>query len=543
MTENHRYDIVVLGAGLAGSCLARQLKLAQPELSIAVIEARTEFGSWVGESTTEVFVDYAQRHLGLGPYLAKRHIVKQSLRYYWDSEARDLPLAQMSEFGVNGYHGQLSYQLDRAAMDRDLCEMNRQLGVDVFLGTRVFSRASDCPIEIDREQGHVVRTDRGEFRCRWLVDAAGRSSPLCRSLGLGGPDSRHPIGSYWARLRNVGNIDDMGDAAWVRRSANIQRYLATNHFMYPGYWFWLIPLAEDTVSLGVTYDPRHKPLKLKNAEAFTAFAREHRCLNDLLGPAAEVCDFQGLRHVARHASQIYSADGWFLTGMAGVFADPFLSMGGTFLALGNRMIGEMIASDRAGDTERMKRQAVGFERYLKTIYNNLRLTNDHATFGSFDIVGPARRAGQLAYHNTLIPTGMEDLQTLIDQIDAGEGPADDGPTTFAVARQRLVQEYSELLGRGDDYFAMNQGEYWDGSVPEQIKKKYHLPRDLALEGEFLSAAWVEAFHTYAMRLCERSGRPVQPQLLRRCIDRDWTRGQTLASCLEELTRPLELTAS
>ena len=103
---------------MGGSCLARQLRLQQPDLTVAVIEAKAEFDHWVGESTIEVWVDYAQRCLGLGRYLAKNHMIKQALRYYWDTPQRDLPLSQMSEFGVNGYHGQLSFQLNRAALDR-----------------------------------------------------------------------------------------------------------------------------------------------------------------------------------------------------------------------------------------------------------------------------------------------------------------------------------------------------------------------------------------------------------------------------------------
>ncbi|MEM6989581.1 MAG: hypothetical protein AAF721_03765 [Myxococcota bacterium] len=532
----------MIGAGLAGSCLARQLKLAHPELAIAVIEAKTEFDSWVGESTIEVFVDYAHRHLGLGPYLAKHHVIKQALRYYWDAEDKSLSVPEMSEFGVNGYHGQLSYQLDRATLDRDLCDLNREIGVDVFLGTRVLSRASDTPITIDRDAGHTVQTSAGTFRCRWLVDAAGRNSPLARTLGLGGADPRHPIGGYWARYRGVRNIDALGDAAWRQRTAYSLRFLATNHFMYRDYWIWLIPLSEDTVSVGVKFDSSRKSLRLKGADDLTAFLREHRCLSDILGDSPQAEDFYGLRHVARHASKLYSTDRWFLTGMSGLFADAFLSTGCAFLAIANRLIGEMIQSDRAGDHERFERQTVGFERYIKGLYNSIRLTNDHRLFGSYDVMGPFRRAGQLSYHNVLVPTGMEDLKTLVESVDEGTGPADDGAGSFSLARRRIALEYLDMVESAGTYYDMNKGEYLDGAVPEAVKKKYHLPRDLERERAFLEDAWVEMFQTYASRASAMRGQHFDAEAFARFIDRDWTAGQTLEECLNALAPPLEIAA-
>jgi len=36
-------DVLIIGAGMAGSCLARQLSLEQPELDVIVIDAKTEF--------------------------------------------------------------------------------------------------------------------------------------------------------------------------------------------------------------------------------------------------------------------------------------------------------------------------------------------------------------------------------------------------------------------------------------------------------------------------------------------------------------------
>src|SRR5207237_749125 len=159
------YDVLIIGAGMAGGCLARQLRLEQPDLRIAVIDRKTTFDWWVGESTVEVWYDYAVRVLKLGPYLAERHLLKHGLRFFFDSERHDLTIPEMSESGRAHYPGNIpAVQLDRAKLDADLCEMNRNSGVDVFLGTRVLGREGEPVadyLEIDGRRGHRVETNAG----------------------------------------------------------------------------------------------------------------------------------------------------------------------------------------------------------------------------------------------------------------------------------------------------------------------------------------------------------------------------------------------
>ena len=111
-------------------------------------------------------------------------------------------------------------------------------------------------ISLDPEKGHVVETSQGPIRCRYLVDAAGYSSPLARKLNLAEKEERHQVGSYWARVRGHKILDQLGGAEWRKRVDYTQRYLSTNHFMYPGYWIWHIALGEDLMSIGVTFDKK-----------------------------------------------------------------------------------------------------------------------------------------------------------------------------------------------------------------------------------------------------------------------------------------------
>ena len=68
------YDVVILGGGLAGLTLARQLRQERPSLRVLVLEKRThpapEAAHKVGESSVEIGAHYFGQVLGLDPHMA-----------------------------------------------------------------------------------------------------------------------------------------------------------------------------------------------------------------------------------------------------------------------------------------------------------------------------------------------------------------------------------------------------------------------------------------------------------------------------------------
>src|SRR5512140_264158 len=137
MMLEREYDAVVMGAGLSGSILARQLKLQFPQFRVAVIDEKTEFDYWVGESTLAIWDDYMRRHLRLARYLESSMMTKHGLRWFFDTPEKDLRVQDMSESGRERlFELAIASQLDRAKFDTDMARLNREIGVDVFLGTR-----------------------------------------------------------------------------------------------------------------------------------------------------------------------------------------------------------------------------------------------------------------------------------------------------------------------------------------------------------------------------------------------------------------------
>src|SRR5438445_13188684 len=113
---SNRYDVAILGGGLAGLTLALQLKRQRPETSIFIAEKRPgpapEAAFKVGESTVEVSAHYFGEKLGLTDHLESQQLRKFGLRW-WFPAGDNHELAQRIERGINRPLDHPSYQLDR----------------------------------------------------------------------------------------------------------------------------------------------------------------------------------------------------------------------------------------------------------------------------------------------------------------------------------------------------------------------------------------------------------------------------------------------
>src|SRR5262245_19386231 len=172
------FDVAVLGGGLAGNLLARQLRRRLPGLRVALLERSRERSYKVGESTVEIASHYLVRRQGLSQYLYDKHLPKNGIRYFFDTPACDTPLVEMSELGTINLPFHPTFQLDRAEMEGDLLEMNAGAGVDVRIGAEVME------VELGEQGGpHTLVLGAGEgLRAHWLVDAGGREGFLARRL-------------------------------------------------------------------------------------------------------------------------------------------------------------------------------------------------------------------------------------------------------------------------------------------------------------------------------------------------------------------------
>lgn len=462
--NNDNCDVLIIGASMAGSCLARQLKIKHPELAITVVDRKSGFDYWVGESMLEIFWDYATTDLQLGPYLDANFLYKHGLRFFFDSADKNLKLSQMSEIGRAWYDSVPAHQIDRKRFDEDMCRFNIESGIDVRMNCHVKD------VEIDALRGHRAITSDGEIRCRWLVDAAGFNAPVGRKLGLIKPIETHPISARWARVRNTRNLDLLGDDVWRERVNYISRFLSTNHFLYDGYWFWVIPLDEHTCSIGVVWRHDKASLSIKGQQEFLDFVLSHACLAEFLGDAYEVLDYHGLKNMSRVADQFYSRDRWFLTGMSAAFLDPLFSSGSAFLSDANRMIGDLIATDMAGDQQAFKNKITAYNAHSRWWLDNFMLHISGNYHGSYDLLRQLFQPLLMDYFGIIFPASASKFWGYDPDIDYGDGSALRAEKAQMLEHSvnhrahAMKAELEEFLKEREGLYVNNNGKFFDINV-------------------------------------------------------------------------------
>lgn len=470
------FDIVIIGSGIAGGFLARQLRLACPDLGVLVLEAAEAMEDYkVGESTVEVAANYMVRRLNLGTYLYQHQLPKNGLRFFFDSPGKDLPLPRMSEIGSDHMPFHPSFQLERARLERDLVTMNRAAGAEVELGAKVVD------VSIDGRGRHTVVYEQGgerrEVACRWVCDAAGRRHVLFRKLGVKvHKEARLNTAAAWGRYRGVAGLDAVTDAAWRSRARYTSRHLSTNHFMYDGYWIWFIPLAGDLMSVGVVFDkdrigagntpagnaPAGALPGPRTRAEFERFLGAHRAARDLL-EGAELEDFQSYAHLPYHAEQYFSTDRYAVTGEAGAFTDPFYSPGSDFIATANEFITQMILSDVRGDRAGFEERVAAYDAYYRFKYDStLRLYERmYPVFGCFELYRLKYLLDFNNYYNLVVWPFMADRVTDVGWIREELKFTDLVLRALSTMGEHLASLASDLRARGE-YFAQNEGRFANG---------------------------------------------------------------------------------
>lgn len=542
-------DVLIIGASMAGSGLARQLKLRWPQLSVVVVDRKTEFKHWVGEATVPPWTDYAVRHLKLGPYLWKNHIVKHGVRFFFDSEAKDLSLPEMSEFGRREYPVIASFQIDRERFDKDMVRMNAEIGVLTSMGTKVLAKREDGSpgIEIDGEQGHRVHTSRGSITCKWLVDSSGMANLLPRHLGLLRSDwDRLPNSSYWARFRNTVNIDEMGDDAWRRRVGFTERNLSGNHYLYRGYWIWQIPVDEETISLGVTFDESIVKPKIRNGEDLTTFLRQHRAMRDLLGEESELLDFSALRRLARHTEQFCSTDRWCVTGMSASFIDPLFASNCMGIAAFNLLIGALIEADLEGSSDKFQSRVDHFNSFFQVFHEAQLRTIDYDRHACFESWAPYRMAMLNNLVNWIPAAYFGDLDIVTKVADANIGQPAPPPELlvkskleagYGAAIRRFKDEFTDFLDERGSYFLNNRAQFLEGT--ERASAQRHmfteLTQELNQERAVEDEISLEALVRHCLgRMAEIEGIVWSEDAFTAAYQSEMNANQTLAGLLEAL---------
>ena len=388
MSDRH-YDAVILGGGLAGLTLARQLHREAPDLRVLVAEKRRhpvpEAAFKVGESSVEIGAHYLQKVLGLEPHLREQHLEKLGIRYFFPA-GRNTDITPRVEIGPPVFPAVPSFQIDRGRLENMLLSTLRADGVEVLDGCTVRTVTLG-----EGDAAHEVRIEccggARVLQAQWLADASGRAGLIRRQLGLTRAVS-HAAHACWFRVKARVRVDDWSaDPEWRARVPSGLRWLSTNHLMGRGYWVWLIPLGSGSTSIGIVADGAlHPYARLNRYERALEWLREFepQCAAIVEAHEDRLEDFLALKHYAFGCERVFSPNRWALVGEAGLFTDPFYSPGSDFIAIGNDCTADLITRSACGQD--VAERAESFNTtYLRLFDAFLRLYD-----GQYPLMGNAQ---------------------------------------------------------------------------------------------------------------------------------------------------------
>ena len=389
-----KYDVAIVGGGLAGLSLAIQLSQRMPSLSVLVVESNPhpvpEAAHKVGESLVELATYYFSEVLGLKKHLDDNQLPKLGLRFFFhtveEKAKRDRFLEECVELGANQFPPSPSYQIDRGIFENYLAEKCKELGVTFLDNVKardieISSSGEPHLVEIE----HRASQNRETIEAKWLVDACSRASILKRKLGLK-KESAHKVSAAWFRIGEKLDISDWSDSEeWIGDHwGDNSRWFSTNHLMGKGYWVWIIPLSSGSTSIGIVADNEHHPLNTYNSiEKAMEWLQQYEphCARNISSYLDRLQDFRFLQNFSHGCKQVFSDERWFLTGEAGVFLDPFYSPGSDLIAISNTFVTNIIEADYEGE------KVSGMVDILNTFYQNI-CTNTHRIYqDKYEIFG------------------------------------------------------------------------------------------------------------------------------------------------------------
>jgi len=334
------YDVLVIGAGPAGSIAARTA--AEKGLDVLLIEKRQEIGDPV-RCAEGVNKEYLKKHVEID----KKWIcadLKASHIY-----APDGTRIEMAE-EISG--GEVGYVLERKVFDRALAEQAARAGAEV----RVKTRAIDLILEDGFVRGaklmHLGKTY--DVRAKIVIGADGIESKVGRWAGI--DTSLKPIDIETCTQYLIAGVDIAQD--------HCEFYVGNE--IAPGGYIWIFPKGEGKANVGIgILGSRTGKFKPRPVDYLNSFMEKKF-------PDARIIEMVYGGVPVSGSIEKTSANGLMLIGDAARQSDP-ITGGGILNAMeAGKLAGEAAyAAISSGDVSLQKLEEVYEKRWRATIGHDI----------------------------------------------------------------------------------------------------------------------------------------------------------------------------
>lgn len=333
--SNPDYDVVIIGAGPAGSVAAALL--CQRGYAVHIVEKQHFPRFSIGESLLPQcmsFVEEAGMLQALNDSADEMGFqFKNGAAFARGDEYTDFDFAQKSSEGPS-----TTFQVQRAAFDQLLAREAERQGASFAWGHAIVQADFDGPqpvLTVADEDGQTY-----SLQSKFVLDASGFGRILPRLLKLDRPSDFPSRASLFTHIE-----DGIEPGAFDRNKIRV-----TIHPQHKDVWYWLIPFGNGRCSLGV----------VAREEFFTGYPEdpiqrlqqivdEDPGLSRLLSNANYDTPARQIVGYASNVSQL-SGKGFALLGNAGEFLDPVFSSGVTIAMKSASMAVALLDCQLQGET-------------------------------------------------------------------------------------------------------------------------------------------------------------------------------------------------
>src|SRR5580693_648522 len=317
--DNH-YDVIIIGGGPAGTTCGA--KLASRGRKVLLLERHKFPRFHIGESIT-AFGFTVFKELGVYDELAAiNEVKKKGLEFVMHEKSYKAFFVQDNRDDPQRW----AFQMARGKLDQVLLNNARRSGVEVREEQLVKRVLFEGDKAVGVEYKDLSQGATEETKCaygRWIVDASGQAAVINHQLKdnwYNDPllEKKMAVFSHWRGDIEVRNTDD---------ELNFKLCVHENRRD----WAWYIPVAKDTLSLGVVLSQEtvKKEGQSKTLEEiFYSYAEGLPFISDILkNPTLKAVEKFRCVKAYSYRSKRYYGNHWAIVGDSAGFIDPVFSTG------------------------------------------------------------------------------------------------------------------------------------------------------------------------------------------------------------------------